>query len=115
MLHPVNITAPLKELDPQTRATSPMQWRVGESRARVRSHTMVLKVFLRILAEVLGFLEVQLGSIRVEGKQEGMEVVILDKGTIGIRMEMEMRVVRMRLGVLEVRLGTGDKEIVGMP
>lgn len=76
---------------------------------------MVLKVFLRILAEVLGFLEVQLGSIRVEGKQEGMEVVILDKGTIGIRMEMEMRVVRMRLGVLEVRLGTGDKEIVGMP
>ena len=76
---------------------------------------MGFRMFLRILAEVLGFLEVQLGSIRVEGKGEGMEVVILDKGTMGIRMEMKMRVVGMRLGVLEVRLGARDEEKVGMP
>lgn len=79
---------------------------------------MRLEVFVQTSAEGLGLMVVQVGLARVKGMGEGMEVVVLDMGNVGMTMETEMEIVCMWVRVLKVREGhlrAEDEETVGMP
>ena len=74
-------------------------------------------VLIQTLPEGLGVMVAQVELIRVKGMGENMEVVVLDKGNVGMTMEMEMKIVWRRFRVLKLRegrLGAEDEE-EGMP
>ena len=70
-------------------------------------------VLIPTLPKGLGVMVAQVGLIRVKGMGEGMEVVLLDMGDMGMTMEMEMKIVWTRFRVLKLRegrLGAEDEE-----
>ena len=88
-------------------------WQAGKRRAIERGRTMRSGVLIPTLPKGLGVMVAQVGLIRVKGMGEGMEVVLLDMGDMGMTMEMEMKIVWTRFRVLKLRegrLGAEDEE-----